>query len=78
MCKHICAVLLKYIAVRIEKNKEVAKKAENMGEHILNKLKVLKQPKEKIKLEVNLPSKSQMQSLKIFYEYFNSYKRLEF
>lgn len=57
ICKHICAVLSKYISARKAKNEEIAKKAENMGEDILNKLKVLKHPKEKIKLEVNLNSK---------------------
>lgn len=57
MCKHICAVLSKYISARKAKNEELAKKSENMGQDILNKLKVLKHPKEKLKLEVSLSSK---------------------
>lgn len=57
MCKHICAVVSRYISVRKAKNEEIKKKAENMGDDILNKLKGLKHPKEKIKLEVNLSSK---------------------
>jgi len=58
ICKHICAVLSKYISLRISKNDESKKRAENMGDDILNKLTNLNNPKEKINLEVHLSSKN--------------------
>ena len=65
ICKHIAAALSKYISLRIAKNEESKKKLENMGDDILNKLTVLKYPKEKINLEVNLSTKK-------FDEYFQA------
>jgi len=58
ICKHISAVLSKYIALRIAKNKEKKKRIENMGEDILNELTSLKNLKEKINLEVHLSNKN--------------------
>ena len=58
MCKHIAAVLSKYIHLGITKNNESKKRIENMGEDILNKLTSLKNPKEKINLEVHLSNKN--------------------
>lgn len=58
VCKHIAAVLSKYISARIAKNEQDKKRIENMGENILSELKGLSQPKEKINLEVNLSAKN--------------------
>jgi len=58
ICKHISALLSKYIYLRIAKNKESKKRIENMGEDILNKLDDLNNPKEKVNLEVHLSSKN--------------------
>lgn len=58
ICKHISAVLSKYISLRIAKNNESKKRIENMGDDILNKLTNLNNPKEKVNLEVHLSSKN--------------------
>ena len=58
MCKHISAILSKYISLRIAKNKENEKRIENMGEDILKELTSLRNPKEKVNLEVHLTSES--------------------
>lgn len=58
VCKHISAVLSKYISARKVKNQEDKKVIENMGSNILNELKALSLPKEKINLEVNLSPKN--------------------
>ncbi|WP_242982157.1 DEAD/DEAH box helicase [Clostridium sp. LS] len=58
VCKHISAVLSKYISARKVKNEEEKKRIENMGRDILNELNALSQPKEKINLEVNLNPKN--------------------
>lgn len=58
VCKHISAVLSKYISARKVKNQEDKKVIENMGINILNELKALSLPKEKINLEVNLSTKN--------------------
>ncbi|BCZ47824.1 DEAD/DEAH box helicase [Clostridium gelidum] len=58
ICKHISAVLSKYIALRIARDNENKKRIENMGEDILNELTSLKNIKEKINLEVHLNNKN--------------------
>lgn len=57
ICKHVAAVLSKFITSKVVKNEEDKKRIENMGENILNELARLRHPKEKINLEVNLNNK---------------------
>ncbi|MDS0527764.1 DEAD/DEAH box helicase [Clostridium sp. SHJSY1] len=58
ICKHIAAVLSKYIDLKIVKEKETKNKIENMGQYILDELINLNKPKEKINLVVNLSHKN--------------------